>query len=188
VVAGTVTPGKGSLYNAAFVFRPDGFAESLPARKSFPVSDELPFVAAAPVSSLPVFDTPAGKLGVLVCADSWFPEAYRQLRDQGVELLAVPSASTHGYQWYDPWSGYSGWPVPEDVDRRDIGVLTERQAWGKYALAGRMASAGARAGINVFLYGDLWDLEFNGGRWRLVSGKTNIEGECDGAAVINLWL
>lgn len=29
------------------------------------------------MDDIPVFDTPVGKLGVLVCADSWYPEAYK---------------------------------------------------------------------------------------------------------------
>ncbi len=123
-----------------------------------------------------------------MCADSWFPEPYRRFKKQGVDLLVVPSAANHGSIWNEPWQGYSGWPMPEDVDFKDIGRLTEREAWGKYALAGRFASSRAKAGLNIFLYGDLWDLEFNGGLWRLVQADLNIEGHCRGAALINLWL
>lgn len=188
VIQGTITPGRGPLYNASFVFHPDGGVDEQIARKCFPIADELPFVAAAAVADLPVFDTPAGRLGVMVCADSWFPEAYRRLRDLGAELIAVPSVSSHGEQWYQPWVGYSGWPNAADVDPGDIGSITERQAWGKYALAGRAGESGARAGINVFLFGDLWDLEFTGGRWRVVQGTASIEAQRDGAALVNLWL
>lgn len=187
VVDGKATAGTGSLYNAALVFHPDGRADSGIARKCFPTADEVSFVASAPVSELPVFDTPAGRLGLLVCADSWFAEPYQRLKDQQVELLAVPSASSPAAGWDQPWKGYSGWPEPPEVERADIHTLTERQAWGKYAMAGRAASAGVKAGINVFLYGDLWDLDFGGGRWRIVRGEMNIEGEA-GPAIINLWL
>jgi hypothetical protein len=187
VVDGQILPGNGRLYNCAFVFRPDGTVEPHISLKIFPIKEELPFVAPAPVDSLPVFETPAGKLGVLVCADSWYPEPYRRLKEQGVELIAVPSASSPAQVWDQPWQGYNGFRAPADVDARDYHSLTERQAWGKYALAGRIASSEARAGINVFLYGDLWDLDFGGGRWRLVKGDMNIEGGA-GAALVNLWL
>jgi predicted amidohydrolase len=187
VIDGQVVPGKGNLYNTSFVFHPDGRADQRIARKSFPTADERPFVDAAPVNDLPVFETPAGRLGVLVCADSWFPEAYQCLRSQNVDLLAVPSASSPAAVWDKPWKGYSGWPETPDIDRADILSLTERQAWEKYAIAGRIASAGAKAGINVFLFGDLWDLDFGGGRWRVVCGEMNIEGS-DGPALVNLWL
>ncbi len=184
---GCVTAGQGSLYNASFLFHPDGRADPNIARKSFPTSDELPFVATAPIADLPVFDTPAGRLGVLVCADSWFTEAYQTLKAQNVELLVVPSASFPGEVWNQPWHGYSGWPEPPEVDKADILAITERQAWEKYAISMRIASAGARAGMNVFLYGKIWDLDFGGGRWRLICGEMNVEGS-EGPAMINLWL
>jgi len=38
----------------------------------------------------PVWDTPWGKLGVLICYDRNFPEAWRLLVRQGVEIVAVP--------------------------------------------------------------------------------------------------
>jgi hypothetical protein len=185
---GQIIPSKGPLYNTSFIFRPDGQVDPRPVRKVYPDADELPFVAPGRVEDLPVWETPAGRLGVLVCADSWYPAPYDRLRAQGVTLLAVPSAASQGETWEAPWRGYSGWPAPADVDLRDFSHLTERQAWEKYAMAGRIAASGAAAGINVFLYGDLWDLDFSGGQWRLAQGQAQVEGTCRGPALINLWL
>jgi len=39
-----------------------------------------------------VIDSPAGKVGLSICYDLRFPELYRQLTDQGAEVLVVPSA------------------------------------------------------------------------------------------------
>ncbi len=39
-------------------------------------------------------DTPVGRLGLSVCYDLRFPGLYTQLREQGAELIAVPSAFT----------------------------------------------------------------------------------------------
>ncbi|WP_242469446.1 carbon-nitrogen hydrolase family protein [Rhabdochromatium marinum] len=47
-----------------------------------------------PGDSLTVVDTPLGRLGVAVCYDLRFPELFRQMQDEGVELLAIPSAFT----------------------------------------------------------------------------------------------
>lgn len=49
---------------------------------------------------LRVFDTPAGRLGVLVCYDSEFPLLARALVEAGAELLLVPSCTDTqaGYQ------------------------------------------------------------------------------------------
>jgi len=39
-------------------------------------------------------DTPVGRLGLSICYDLRFPGLYTQLREQGAELIAVPSAFT----------------------------------------------------------------------------------------------
>jgi len=41
-----------------------------------------------------VLDSPCGRLGVAVCYDLRFPELFRHMLDEGVELLAVPAAFT----------------------------------------------------------------------------------------------
>jgi len=187
VVGGAIRAGDGPLYNCAFVFRPDGSVEPQVVRKFAPIESELLFTEPGGLADLPVFDTPAGRLGILICADAWHPEPYARLREQGVDLLAVPSASPAEI-WEQAWGGYNGRPAPLDVDPADAGRITERQAWGKYALSGRISSAGARVGVNVFLYGDLWDLEFSGGRWRLIRGEENIEASRYSPALVNVWM
>lgn len=39
----------------------------------------------------PVFDTPLGKVGLLVCWDLAFPEAFRELISKGAKLIIVPT-------------------------------------------------------------------------------------------------
>jgi nitrilase len=41
-----------------------------------------------------VVDTPFGRLGLAVCYDLRFPELFRTMIDQGVEIIALPSAFT----------------------------------------------------------------------------------------------
>ncbi|VAW89117.1 FIG003879: Uncharacterized subgroup of the nitrilase superfamily [hydrothermal vent metagenome] len=41
-----------------------------------------------------VVDTPFGRLGIAICYDLRFPELFRALLDQGVDIIAVPSAFT----------------------------------------------------------------------------------------------
>ncbi|WP_456373949.1 carbon-nitrogen hydrolase family protein [Thiolapillus sp.] len=47
-----------------------------------------------PGDNLCVVDTPFGKLGLSVCYDLRFPEMYRAMLDQGMELLVLPAAFT----------------------------------------------------------------------------------------------
>ena len=46
-----------------------------------------------PGSGYAVFDTPLARLGVLVCLDRWFPEAWRVLALGGAEVICVVNAS-----------------------------------------------------------------------------------------------
>lgn len=41
-----------------------------------------------------VIDTPFGRMGLAVCYDLRFPELFRAMLDQGMEILAIPSAFT----------------------------------------------------------------------------------------------
>jgi predicted amidohydrolase len=186
--AGVITPGQGSLYNVSAVFKPDGQVHPLLSVKAFPVAAELPFLASGSPGSLPVFETPAGRLGVLVCADSFYPQAYQQMKALKADLIAVPSFSTGTGLWNQPWGSYSGAEAPADVDPADTGRLTEGEAWHKYALLGRMASAGVNYGVNVFLHGELWDLEAENSPSIIVNGQDWVESVATRAALLNLWL
>lgn len=48
----------------------------------------------SPGDEVVVVDTPFGKLGIAVCYDLRFPGLFRQMIDQGVEVVAMPSAFT----------------------------------------------------------------------------------------------
>ena len=154
------------IYNTCVTFGPDGRVVNV-TRKVFPTADESGVVTPAKVEQVRAFDTPLGRAGVLVCADGWFPECYRQLRAERVEIVLQPSMMFERSKWERPWGGYSGWPLAADVDRSDVGKLTEAQAWDRYALVGRIASCGARAGVNPFQVGRLWE-HVTGGRTRAV--------------------
>lgn len=188
VKEGRIEVGNGPLYHVSAIYGPDGLAHTCLVRKAFLSPTEMPFIASGSVVDLPVFNTPAGKLGVLICADSWYPAAYEQLRAAGVELIAVQSFVSGSAIWEKPWRGYSGSATPGDVEPSDLGSLTEGQAWRKYALAGRRRQAGAKCGINIFLHGAFWDLDANSGCSMTVSGDEIVEVECGGAALLNLWV
>ncbi|SMD46101.1 Predicted amidohydrolase [Aquiflexum balticum DSM 16537] len=157
------------IYNTSFIFDPEGNLFTQSIRKAFPIESEHPFVTASPTSDIPTFDLPFGKIGVLVCADSWYPESYQAI--QGVEVVLVNSYCAIDGAMDVSWAGYNGAPAPIDVDLNDIGVLNERQAWEKYALPGRIGISGAKIGANVFLRGKLWDLGTDGQPFFIRDGK-----------------
>ena len=182
-----VQPG-GNLYNMTAVFNPDGSMNPSLVKKIYPINEEKGFVSAADANSLPVFETPAGKLGVLVCADAWYPEPYRILKEKGAELLAVPSYAAGNNIWDNLWGGYNGAPTPNDVDQTDVGKITERDAWGKYTMGGRAAAANIKYGVNVFLRGKLWDLGSDGETIVFGEGNLLLGEEKDGAGISCVWL
>ena len=188
VVEGHVRARHGSIENVSAVFRPDGTAYSTLVRKIYLIGMELPYVKAGEVEALAVFDTPAGRLGVVICADSWYPAVYARLKELGVELVAVLSYMNSEKLWQGSWGGYDGSAAPGDVDMEDVGSLTEAQAWRKYALAGRLEACGARCGVIAVLHGEFWDLGLAGGRGLLVRGEAQVESGSTGAALLNLWL
>jgi hypothetical protein len=180
---------EGPLYNASVVYGPDGAALGL-ARKVHPTGAEQPFCAGARPDALPVLETPAGRLGVLVCAESWSPALYRQLKKQRPDLVAVPSFGGETGVWNAPWKGYDGQKPPANTDRGDVGTITEKQAWLKYALPARLKESGARAGLNVFSRGRLWGYRGDAQTLAVSTGSVHVRplGPREGGALINLWL
>jgi carbon-nitrogen hydrolase len=184
---GRLRAGSGPLYNVAAVFHPDGRIDPQLVLKVHPIPDEAGFTAAASADRLPVFDTAAGRLGVLICADSWHGDVYEALDRQSVDLVAVPAFLQPAGVWDQPWGGYTtGWP--DDVDHADAGRLTEGEAWMRHALAGRLPGSGARFGATAFLRGELWDLGSDGGNILVDDAGGHQRGALDGAAISALPL
>jgi N-carbamoylputrescine amidase len=86
VVGGFLEREGGSLYNSAAVIGPGFFGRY---RKTHLWDGEKLLYEAG--RDLPVFDTPLGRIGVLICYDVWFPEAARTLALRGADLLCVPA-------------------------------------------------------------------------------------------------
>ncbi len=180
--------GEGALCNCSLIYRPDGSADEKVARKVFLTAVEQPFTSSAPPSDLPLFETPVGRLAVLICADSWYPQAYHTIRAGNPELVVVPSYLGPDDVWSSPWGGYDGAPAPDDVDTADVGRLSEGEAWLRYGLAGRMSGSEARWGMNVFLRGRIWDLGSDGRTIVVHGDQVTLGPHVPGAVITNLWL
>ncbi|MGJ7566854.1 nitrilase family protein [Variovorax sp. GB1R11] len=88
VVAGIAERAGDRLYNAAAVLGPNGWLGTY--RKLHLWGDEHLFFESGD-KGLPVFHTELGRLGVLICYDGWFPETYRLLAMQGVDIVCMPT-------------------------------------------------------------------------------------------------
>ncbi|KJF43116.1 carbon-nitrogen hydrolase family protein [Draconibacterium sediminis] len=76
------------LYNAGYLCRRDGSTERY--EKLHVTPDEVKIWGMQGGHALKALDTDCGKIGVLICYDSEFPELSRLLADEGVDILFVP--------------------------------------------------------------------------------------------------
>jgi N-carbamoylputrescine amidase len=105
IVGGLLERERDTLYNSAVLVGPGVFGHY---RKTHLWDKEK--LLYEPGRELPVFDTPLGRIGLLVCYDAWFPEAARTLAVKCAEILCVPSNAP------DDW-------VPEHQRRGDLTML-----------------------------------------------------------------
>ncbi len=86
-------PGTRRLYNASVLVAPDGRVVSY--RKIYPANfgpfEEGLYFGRG--DALTLVDTKLGKIGLLICYDSFFPELAKAYALQGADLLAIISAS-----------------------------------------------------------------------------------------------
>jgi len=178
---GVLMAGTGPLYNMAAVFGPDGTLAPDLVRKSHPIPSETGFTAAWPASELPVFETPLGRLAVLVCADSWHPDLYEQVDAHDADIVAVPAFLQPSSVWNAPWHGYTtGWP--DDADRADENRLSEGEAWERYS-SGRIRQSNAQYGATAYLRGSLWDLGSDGANLLVTGDRVIQDGNLAGASI-----
>ncbi len=88
----------GKLLNAGYLCRRDGTMERY--EKLHVTPDEAKVWGMQGGNVLKSFDTDCGKIGVLICYDSEFPELSRLLADDGMDILFVPFLT-------DTQNGYS---------------------------------------------------------------------------------
>lgn len=92
LVAGLVERGEtGELFNSAVLVGADGVVGRY--RKLHLAAEDRPWAAPGDLG-LPVFDIPAGRLGMLIGYDVLFPEAARALALAGADIIACPSLVT----------------------------------------------------------------------------------------------
>ena len=148
--------GDGVRYNTAACVSGEGL-HGLHRKTHLPL-DEDRFTTVG--DSLAAFDTPVGRLGMLICYDKAFPEAARTLALDGAEVLCILSA------W--PSSATDAAPV-----------LTDDRQWRRSELWDR-----ARAAENSFVVasanqtGEFGRLSFLGGQ-RITGPGGDIIAQCD---------
>ncbi|MCB9426902.1 MAG: bifunctional GNAT family N-acetyltransferase/carbon-nitrogen hydrolase family protein [Flavobacteriales bacterium] len=99
IITGSMPEMKnGNLYNVGYLCKRNGTVERY--EKIHVTPDEAKVWGMQGGSELKSFDTDCGKIGVLICYDSEFPELSRLLADEGMDILFVPFLT-------DTQNGYS---------------------------------------------------------------------------------
>lgn len=98
IIAGSIPELEGDvLYNKAYLCRRDGTVESQSKLHITPHERRDWVIEGG--DDLRVFDTDAGRIGILICYDVEFPELSRLLAQEGMDILFVPF-------WTDTKNGF----------------------------------------------------------------------------------
>ncbi len=95
IIAPIFEKAEGLFYNTAFVLGSDGSVLGKYRKihvPQIPLWEERAYFKDGDLG-FQVFDTPFAKIGVLLCWDVFFPEAFRELALNGAEIVFVPTAS-----------------------------------------------------------------------------------------------
>lgn len=84
------------LLNVAYFIESDGTVAGRYVKKNLWGSTERLHLTSSARDPHPIFDTSLGKIGMLICWDLAFPEAFRELVIGGAKLIIIPAFWTSG--------------------------------------------------------------------------------------------
>ncbi|KAH7028183.1 carbon-nitrogen hydrolase [Microdochium trichocladiopsis] len=95
IVPGTIIEeapkdGDDSLHNIAYFISSDGSILGRYQKKNLWITERKHLVSSAHEPHQ-AFDTPLGRIGLLICWDLAFPEAFRELISDGADIICVPT-------------------------------------------------------------------------------------------------
>ena len=97
LVMGVIERERGTLYCCVLFFAPDGRFLGK-HRKVMPTASERLIWGYGDGSTLPVFDTPLGRLGAVICWENYMPLLRTFMYSQGIEIYCAPTAD-HRPTW-----------------------------------------------------------------------------------------
>ncbi|MDA3648776.1 carbon-nitrogen hydrolase family protein [Saccharopolyspora indica] len=91
LVIGVIECDRGTLYCTALTFGPDGVLLGK-HRKLMPTGSERLVWGFGDGSTMPVHDTPIGRIGTVICWENYMPAMRMHMYSQGVQLYCAPTA------------------------------------------------------------------------------------------------
>jgi nitrilase len=93
LVMGIIERDGGTLYCTVLFFAPDGTYLGK-HRKLMPTASERLIWGFGDGSTMPVYDTPLGKLGAVICWENYLPLMRAAMYGKGIELYCAPTADS----------------------------------------------------------------------------------------------
>ena len=90
IVIGVIERQGGTLYCTALFLSPEGYLGK--HRKVMPTAAERIIWGFGDASTLPVFDTPLGRLGAVICWENYMPLLRMAMYSKGVQIYCIPTA------------------------------------------------------------------------------------------------
>ena len=90
IVIGVIEREGGTLYCTALFVSPDGYLGK--HRKVMPTAAERLVWGFGDASTLPVFDTPLGRLGAVICWENYMPLLRMAMYSKGIQIYCIPTA------------------------------------------------------------------------------------------------
>src|SRR5215470_11752353 len=97
LLMGAIERDRGTLYCSVLYFAPDG-AFLGKHRKVMPTASERLIWGCGDGSTLPVFQTPLGRVGAVICWENYMPLLRTYMYSQGIEIYCAPTAD-HRETW-----------------------------------------------------------------------------------------
>lgn len=132
------------VYNVAVLLGPNGAVLGKYRKTCLPRNEVNDGVC--PGSDYPVFDTPFGRVGMMVCYDGFFPEVARELANAGADVIAWPvwgcnpllararACENHVYLVSSTYEDVSSnWMISGVFDRTGD-VIAQAKEWGTIAV------------------------------------------------------
>jgi nitrilase len=97
LLMGAIERDRGTLYCSVLYFAPNGTFLGK-HRKVMPTASERLIWGCGDGSTMPVFETPLGRVGAVICWENYMPLLRTYMYSQGIEIYCAPSAD-HRETW-----------------------------------------------------------------------------------------
>ncbi|WP_339755047.1 carbon-nitrogen hydrolase family protein [Algoriphagus aquimarinus] len=146
----------GPLYNASFIFGPDGLVIGNPILKAFLNTSEARYTSAGNPQDLQVFDLPFGKTAVMLGTDNMYSESYQNLIKSEAEILLSPAFCYSDKKMSEKISSLDSLGTLTHANNASNSAKPERYEVNK--LQSLIENTSVQVAVGVSMFGELWDL------------------------------